>query len=218
MDDAAIPAPFKIEFLCHLPHNLARTSLAVRPCVALLHAPPPKQPASSASPSVETMIPRLDPREVAAVFSAPFENFLYATDLGPAANLPPGHWYDGRWIHWKTHPWRVHNFYVPVTNQRVAKPRRDTGRGEEGKLADKLEGEEEVETGRYKVWGMTAKILVDAAMVAYGREPEFEHNERAGDEALIEEWEAQGEFYDKAQAREQNGVEGKKDTGEPAKM
>lgn len=216
MDDAAIPSPFQIEFLCHLPHNLARTSLAVRPCVALLHTPPAKQP-SSPTPSVETMIPRLDPREVAAVFSAPFANFLSATDLNPAADLPPGHWYDGRWINWKTHPWRVHNFYVPVTNQRVAKPREDARKGEEGELADKLEEEEEAQTGRYKVWGMTAKILVDAAAIAYGRRPEFEHNEQAGDEALIEEWEADGEFFDKAKAK-QNGVEGKKDTGEPAKM
>ena len=44
MDDAKIPAPFKVEFLCHLPHNLARTALVVRPCVALLHTPPPKPP------------------------------------------------------------------------------------------------------------------------------------------------------------------------------
>jgi coenzyme A diphosphatase NUDT7 len=27
---------------------------------------------------------------------------------------------------------------------------------------------------RYKVWGMTARILVDAARVAYGEEPSFE--------------------------------------------
>jgi hypothetical protein len=27
---------------------------------------------------------------------------------------------------------------------------------------------------RYKVWGMTARILVDAARLAYGEEPEFE--------------------------------------------
>ena len=27
---------------------------------------------------------------------------------------------------------------------------------------------------RYKVWGMTARILVDAARVAYGEEPDFE--------------------------------------------
>jgi hypothetical protein len=32
---------------------------------------------------------------------------------------------------------------------------------------------------------MTARILVDAARVAYGEEPEFEHNSHFGDEDMI---------------------------------
>ena len=32
---------------------------------------------------------------------------------------------------------------------------------------------------------MTARIIVDAARVAYAQEPEFEHNSHFGDEALI---------------------------------
>ena len=32
---------------------------------------------------------------------------------------------------------------------------------------------------------MTARILVDAARVAYGREPEYEHNSHFGDEDMI---------------------------------
>jgi hypothetical protein len=32
---------------------------------------------------------------------------------------------------------------------------------------------------------MTARILVDAARVAYGEEPEFEHNSHFGDEEMI---------------------------------
>jgi len=32
---------------------------------------------------------------------------------------------------------------------------------------------------------MTARILVDAARVAYGQEPEFEHNSHFGDENMI---------------------------------
>lgn len=218
MDDDAIPSPFKIEFLTYLPHNLARTALAVRPCVALLHTPPQKQAPDSTSPppSVETMIPRLDPREVAAVFSAPFANFLSATDHHPdAPGMPSGNWYDGRWISWMDHPWRVHNFYVPVANQRVAKP--SVGNGEESELADEPDKEDDVDTGRYKVWGMTAKILVDAAIVAYGRRPEFEHNEHAGDEDLMEIAEAQGDF-DVAKEKTNGISNGKKDAGEPAKM
>jgi hypothetical protein len=33
---------------------------------------------------------------------------------------------------------------------------------------------------------MTARILVDAARVAYGEEPQFEHNSHFGDEEMIE--------------------------------
>ena len=38
---------------------------------------------------------------------------------------------------------------------------------------------------RYRVFGMTARILVDAARVAYAQEPEFEHNSEFGDEPMI---------------------------------
>jgi hypothetical protein len=37
----------------------------------------------------------------------------------------------------------------------------------------------------FRVFGMTARILVDAARVAYGEEPEFEHNSHHGDEEMI---------------------------------
>lgn len=40
-------------------------------------------------------------------------------------------------------------------------------------------------TELYRVFGMTARIIVDAARVAYGEEPEFEHNSHFGDEAMI---------------------------------
>ena len=36
------------------------------------------------------------------------------------------------------------------------------------------------------MYGMTARILVDAARVEYGEEPEFEHNSHFGDEEMIE--------------------------------
>lgn len=45
--------------------------------------------------------------------------------------------------------------------------------------------EKENQVTRYRVFGMTARILVDAARVAYGREPEFEHNCHFGDEEMI---------------------------------
>jgi 8-oxo-dGTP pyrophosphatase MutT (NUDIX family) len=228
IDDTKLPAPFRIEHLCYLPMNLARTELVVRPCVALLHTndPPgptgPASPAAASSPTVEeSLIPRLDAKEVAAVFSAPFHNFLKVADEQPqpppilageakaerepkqAPHLPPGKWYEGNWTTWHDRPWRLHFFYVPVTNQRVVKPKvRDGG------LAALSEHEHEhehssdnengsVESGRYKVWGMTARILVDAATVAYGEQPEFEHNSHFGDEEVIEQLARMGRMGEK---------------------
>lgn len=213
MDDSKLPAPFRIEHLCYLPLNLARTELVVRPCVALLHANlPPISTSSITAPNTaappiptveETLIPRLDAKEVAAVFSAPFRNFLRATDEQPPppplsesqpetkpVSLPPGNWYEGSWTNWHDHPWRMHFFHVPVTNQRVAKPRVREG----GLAALSEEDEAEPEPGRYKVWGMTAQILVDAACVAYGERPEFEHHASFVDERIIAELDKMGRF------------------------
>ncbi|OHE98953.1 NUDIX domain-containing protein [Colletotrichum orchidophilum] len=230
MDDARIPKPFKIEPLCYLPYNLARTELVVRPCVAFLHAD--EEPDEDPSPLVEErMIPRLDAKEVAAVFSAPFQNFLRAKDADiPSSSskvLPPGHWYDGNWIQWKDHPWRVHNFYVPVDDQRVTTP----GNAMEvdhpqSNLAEKLEEETEKEGGgRFKVWGLTAHMLVDCARIAYGKDPEFECNSHFGDEDIILQAEREGSLVEKKRKRDDvaakttTGTEdGRAEKAEPAKM
>lgn len=37
----------------------------------------------------------------------------------------------------------------------------------------------------YRIFGMTARIILDAARVAYAQEPEFEHNSHFGDEEMI---------------------------------
>ena len=227
MDDSKLPAPFRIEHLCYLPYNLAKTELVVRPVVALLHSS-----TDPASPSAdESLIPRLDAKEVAAVFSAPFHNFLMERDEVPSdggdagddteamkknKKLPPGDWYQGSWTFWHETPWRMHYFYVPLHDQRVTRPRvRDGG---QAALAEDGEEEEEEEddndarggeregarasegkklAGRFKVWGMTARILVDAATVAYGEIPEFEHNAHFGDEKMIVGLEKMGRLGDK---------------------
>ncbi|OLN88788.1 Peroxisomal coenzyme A diphosphatase 1, peroxisomal [Colletotrichum chlorophyti] len=230
MDDARIPKPFKIEPLCYLPHNLARTELVVRPCVAFLHAD--EEPDEHPSPLVEErMIPRLDAKEVAAVFSAPFSNFLRAKDAEPPHSsgkqkpLPPGHWYDGNWINWKDHPWRVHNFYVPVDDQRVTTPGNAMDADHpQSNLAEKLE---EQKAARFKVWGLTAHMLVDAARIAYGKDPEFECNPHFGDEDIILQAEREGSLVDKKRKRDElssegattaAGEDGHKEKAEPAKM
>lgn len=233
MDDTKLPPPFSIEHLCYLPINLARTELLVRPCVALLHTTGPPVPTPSPTPEVQdTLVPRLDAKEVAAVFSAPFHNFLLADDEetvraqegkaldpSPQPPLPPGPWYHGEWTHWNDEAWRVHYFGVPLHDQRVVKPR--WVRQAEEEAARELEGEE---PRRYKVWGMTARILVDAATIAYGETPEFEHNTHFGDERMILEIEKLGRLKPKVKAggeQQQQGVEGgeggKKQEGEGVK-
>ncbi|KAM4054954.1 NUDIX domain-containing protein [Hirsutella rhossiliensis] len=220
MDDQRIPRPFRIEPLCLLPPSLARTHLVVRPCVAFLHADRSLLSSDAAAddddtapPLVEeSLIPRLDAREVAAVFSAPFYNFLKTADLAPPPGqaLPPGHWYDGAWIAWKDVPWRVHNFYVPVNNQRVSKPRprrRSSAASAQSNLAGAVDDQLELE-GRFKVWGMTGRVLVDAARIAYAEEPEMEHNQTLGDSDIIMRAEREGAFQETAPQDKANGNKG----------
>lgn len=145
-------------------------------------------------------MPRLDAKEVAAVFSGSLHNFLLADDevlpedREQGKGLPSGQWYEGRWTEWHSTPWRVHYFYVPVNHQRVTKPK--VREGGQAALAEHLEEEEE-EVGRYMVWGMTGRMLVDTARVAYAREPEFQHNKHFGDEALLERLAGMGRLGEK---------------------
>ncbi|GAB0132849.1 hypothetical protein EsDP_00001273 [Epichloe bromicola] len=222
MDDARLPKPFRIEPLCTLPPSLARNHLVVTPYAAFLHADRPGGGGGdSPSPLVEeSLMPRLDAREVAAVFSAPFYNFLRAEDLPPrpGVELPPGPWYEGEWVSWKDTPWRVHKFYVPVNNQRVGRPRRASAKGNVGEAPEEEQGrqqqqqqQQQQQEGRFKVWGLTARMLVDAARIAYGEEPEMEHNEAYGDYDIILRAEEEGTFNEVGEAKKPAG-------NEPAKM
>jgi coenzyme A diphosphatase NUDT7 len=120
------------------------------------------------------MIPKLDAREVAAVFTSSLHNFLRAEDEvreGESVVGKKSDWYSGKWTEWYDTKWRMHNFYVPVGNQKVSKPKYREG----GQAAISEKGdEEEVEEERYRVWGMTARILVETARVAFDEDPEFE--------------------------------------------
>ncbi|XXG93935.1 8-oxo-dGTP diphosphatase [Hypoxylon texense] len=212
MDDAKIPKPFRIEPLCCLPCSLAKTEMAVRPCVAFLHADDvPGKPKAMVD---ESMIPRLDAKEVAAVFSGPFHNFLKAKDEPvEGETIPPGEWYDGYWHHWHSKPWRVHNFHVPVNNQKVTRPK--IREGGQAALADELEEEEDT-IQRFLVWGLTGRMLVDAARIAYDEEPEFEHNDHYGDEEIIASLETKGQLPEKK--RKEVGLDAIKDEVKDAKM
>ena len=146
-----------MEHLCVLPTNLALTELGVVPCVALLHSEDdPTDPE-------ESLMPRLDAKEVAAVFSTPFHNFL--SDQYDRVQSVRGKrlWYQGLWGTWNEKPWRMHYFYIPRS------PNNTTSATEEP----------------FKVFGMTARILVDAARVAYAEEPTFEYSSEFGDETML---------------------------------
>ncbi|KAK1140531.1 8-oxo-dGTP diphosphatase [Aspergillus melleus] len=187
----ALPHPFSVEHLCEFPASLARTELVVRPCVALLHSYD-ETTNSNADPEV-SLIPKLDAREVAAVFTAPFSNFLSTRDeeewvVGDRSSdrVKPEDWYQGAWTEWHQSNWRMHQFFVPIMPEAVVKPRART-RSEHLKTAfSELEEKERAgEVVRYRVWGMTARLVVDVARVAYDREPAFEHNSHLGDEEMI---------------------------------
>lgn len=72
----------------------------MRPCIALLHSYN-AQTEENADPEVE-LIPKLDAREVAAVFTAPFHSFLRLE----SEDQDPGGWYRGSWSLWHDSNWR----------------------------------------------------------------------------------------------------------------
>ncbi|KAK1821316.1 8-oxo-dGTP diphosphatase [Friedmanniomyces endolithicus] len=192
MDDHQLPVGYEVEHLTELPANLAMTELG------------------------------LDAKEVAAVFTAPFYNFLRDKDLDPQTRkIVPGEWYKGSWHSWHETAWRMHQFFVPVSPATVfhadSKPRaaRDAderpaestganmpsesakgktlpGKPSQSSLQPSLPRSfysiagDALHQPRYRVFGMTARILVDAARVAYGEEPEYEHNSHFGDEEMMD--------------------------------
>jgi 8-oxo-dGTP pyrophosphatase MutT (NUDIX family) len=196
---------FKVEHLCELPANLAKTELGVRPCVAYLCPSTNTSSSTSDEPSVEDrLIPRLDPKEVAAVFTAPFHSFLRKSWTGDTPGPVqkdgrPEKWYRGSWIDWYDSRWRMHSFYIPKpppspTSLLRNPSKSNAATGPEpsphGGLpeGDDLQPEPDALDAltTFRVWGMTARILVDAARVAYDEEPDFEHNSHLGDEDMIE--------------------------------
>lgn len=218
MSDNRLPPGYTVEHLTELPANLAMTELGVRPCVAYLKAPAPS--AQNEDPdSARDILPKLDAREVAAVFTAPFYNFLQDKDIDEETrNTVEGEWYKGSWHSWHESAWRMHQFFVPVSpstvflaNYRRRKAEAEAtpdaseditssktvrSKGASGKSSSSLQpplprsfysiAGDALAQPRYRVFGMTARILVDCARVAYGQEPVYEHNSHFGDEDMID--------------------------------
>lgn len=112
---STLPRPFSVEHLCELPASLAKTELVVRPCVALLHSYD-EETGENSDPE-ESLIPRLDAKEVAAVFTAPFRSFLHLReeddddaqsdrDAEGGRRRDLGEWYQGAWTEWHQSTWR----------------------------------------------------------------------------------------------------------------
>ncbi|KAF3940998.1 hypothetical protein ABW19_dt0209830 [Dactylella cylindrospora] len=196
-----------------MPMNLSRNQLGVRPCVALLHIKPSKESGDKTPNPEESLIPRLDPKEVASVFTVPLKAFLTAEYKNPELEDNPDEkivestvdidfgtvprdagWYEGQWLEWYGVKWRAHQFNVytsPVVVQRRDSTEiiEDEAQVYAASLTDNQRksggGTHDKKLVKYKVWGMTARIVVDAARVAFGKNPDFEFVDKMGDDDVI---------------------------------
>lgn len=212
MADQQLPKGYSVEHLTELPCNLAITELGVKPCVAYIHAPGQDTGSASEQGGVRVadpardLLPTLEVKEVAALFTAPFRNFLHKEDVDVRDREVEGQWHIGFGRSWLEEAWRVHQFFVPVTEGRVVRGgqveqvddgssegppaqvpedtplhmRRDPRTAQAGSAAV-----DPLQQARYRVYGLTADILVDCARIAYGQEPDFVHKHTVGDEDLI---------------------------------
>lgn len=117
------------------------------------------------------LVPALD-TEVSSLFYLPFEQFLRSngTDGGVQD------WrHESRRIKWLGTQWIFHDFFATVTA--LVKP----------EVVGDWEDPSPVPTQILaRIWGLTAQILVDAAIIGYGRKPEFERTSDLWDENKIE--------------------------------
>ncbi|MCJ1374755.1 hypothetical protein MMC20_005987 [Loxospora ochrophaea] len=193
VEDSKLPPLFRVEHLCELPAILALTELGVRPCVAFLHSGDVS--GNTTAETEESLMPRFDAKEVAAVFTAPFQSFLREKDIRGREDESPD-WYRGSWTTWNSARSRMHNFYVPMSGQTVARPK-NRRPDHVATTASRLEdGEKSGRLKHYRVFGMTARILVDAARIAYNEEPEFEHSSHFGEEDMIKRLQKLGRLQD----------------------
>lgn len=178
LESEQFPPPFSVEHLTELPCSLARTALGVRPCVAFLKD---GSAALQGTDVEDNLIPRLEENEVASIFTVPLERFMSRryTPL-PGATEADENWYSGSWIKWNGTSWRAHEFQAPVWEKTTLR--------------------------KYRVWGMTGRIMVDVARIAYGRDPDFAHNEEFGDEHMVRELHARGEMGEEAARKKDKGL------------
>ena len=104
LDSHPFPSQFSIEHLTELPLFQVGTDIGVRPCVAYLHDITKGQTADVN----DNLVPKLDPKEVASVFTVPLERFLMNSydDDGATQKLDGIPWYFGNWFNWGGKKWK----------------------------------------------------------------------------------------------------------------
>jgi hypothetical protein len=168
-----IPPPYNLEHLCRLRPHLSRHQLLVTPVVAYLSS----SLAQTHDPS--KLVPSLDTKEVSSLFPLPFEQFLRTS----GHEMGVQDWrHDSREINWLGTQWIFHDFFATVTA--LVKPEAMEGTVSNGRELDASPVSRKIFT---RIWGLTARILVDACIVGYGRMPEFRHTVDLWDEGKIEQ-------------------------------
>lgn len=172
-----------------LPSAVSKNGLLVIPIVAQIptpqfladeHAasqtndPSPSSASSSATFSSDTFLPVLNSTEVASIFSLPLSRFLSSATSNSgggsgSAPSPPGG-YAWRDITWGGSRVRMHEFVVtlPKGEWRLSE-------GEQRRV-ETLPPDERAalaDQRTFRVWGLTAYILVAAAAQLHQRRPEF---------------------------------------------
>ncbi|CCG84214.1 protein of unknown function [Taphrina deformans PYCC 5710] len=77
------------------------------------------------------------------------------------SDISRGEGYDGRWMAWYALSWRLHQFFLPGTPYPFSS-------------AEKK-----------RIWGLTARMLVDISRIAFDRAPEYEFEDEVGDKRRI---------------------------------
>lgn len=154
----ALPPGVSLEKLTELPAFLARTLLAVRPCVAYL-----KGALDECGPSLA-----LNAGECGAVFSVPLLDFW-----GGRTNKIKEYTKKKMvWTKWAGMRWPLRTFEYPIANSH-----------EESWLASVSDlSSDEGAGGVRRVWGLTANILHELAGIAFGKDSDRE----IGEERVIE--------------------------------
>lgn len=155
----------RVEPVAELPCYLLRTLLAVRPCVAVLHAPD----------GAADLGLRLNPGESLAIFLCPLADFF------PGAGAAEAILRLNQLVKWGGVPWHLRLVTFARENEREAPWLRglddadsaseEDEAGEKHQWGPRGARRNSANTPIYDVWGLTANILHDILAVVHGQAP-----------------------------------------------